>query len=172
METVSGGVVTKVYKTRKHPNGEKLDVLTLELKDKNGSRIEVLADAGMFKAGLKVVYLPPGIKTPVVQAFSILEPFNYVVSVRSIRGFPSNGICFKCSILPSYETDNATDNTTRWKRKKHWPVSSSISYDVLEKCVPMREYSAPWVGDMKGWNRVEYPHAIVLKLETGSLSGH
>lgn len=89
-----GIVIAKVVSCVKHPNADKLHVCLIDggkvtkgvKRDKDGL-VEVVCGAPNVKAGLLVVWIPPGATVP-----STVDRDPFVLEARKLRGVVSNGM--------------------------------------------------------------------------------
>ncbi len=89
-----GSVVAKVMSCTKHPNADKLHVclvddggVTSDVERSKDGYVQVVCGAPNVRAGLAVVWLPPGATVPSTRD---TEPF--VLGARELRGVVSNGM--------------------------------------------------------------------------------
>jgi phenylalanyl-tRNA synthetase beta chain len=90
-----GVVVAKVVSCVDHPNADRLHVCMVDddgkvegmTRDENGY-VQVVCGAPNVRAGMFVVWLPPGVTVP--ETYHEEEPF--VLSARELRGVVSNGM--------------------------------------------------------------------------------
>lgn len=101
-----GALVAKVISCEKHPDADKLQVCMIdageahqELRSEGSELIQVVCGAPNARAGLTVVWLPPGTTVPSSRATS--EPF--ILGKREIRGVVSNGMLASPSELGLYD---------------------------------------------------------------------
>ncbi len=93
-ERYRGAVVAKVVSCEKHPNADKLHVCLIDdnratkdvKRDKEGL-VEVVCGAPNVKAGMTVVWLPPGAVVP-----STWDEERFTLEARELRGVVSNGM--------------------------------------------------------------------------------
>jgi phenylalanyl-tRNA synthetase beta chain len=89
-----GVVIAKVVGCEKHPNADKLSVCAVDdggitpdvNRDENGY-VQVVCGAPNVRAGLLVVWLPPGVTVP-----STVDKDPFVLEARELRGEVSNGM--------------------------------------------------------------------------------
>lgn len=80
-EALAPFVIAKVLTAERHPQADKLQVLTVDRGDGNG--LQVVCGAPNARAGLKGVFGPPGAHVP---------GLDMVLKVAAIRGVESNGM--------------------------------------------------------------------------------
>lgn len=81
-----GAVITKVVTCVKHPNADKLSVCEIDAGKK--TPLQVVCGAPNVRAGMYVVWLPPGSTVPA----SFLDEEPFVLGARELRGVVSNGM--------------------------------------------------------------------------------
>ncbi|MGI9027967.1 MAG: phenylalanine--tRNA ligase subunit beta [Candidatus Saccharimonadales bacterium] len=96
-----GAVVARVVTCEKHPNADKLNVcwvddggVTSGIDRNPEGQVQVVCGAPNVRAGLSVVWLPPGATVPSTYG---KEPF--VLGARELRGVVSNGMLASASEL-------------------------------------------------------------------------
>lgn len=89
-----GAVVAKVMSCTKHPNADKLHVchiddggVTPDIERSADGYVQVVCGAPNVRAGLAVVWLPPGATVP-----STRDTDPFVLGARELRGVVSNGM--------------------------------------------------------------------------------
>lgn len=93
----SGATIARIVSCEKHPGADRLHVCQIDVGDNpqyskfqipNSHLIQVVCGAPNARAGLTVVWLPPGATVPA--SYHDKEPF--VLDTREIRGVVSNGM--------------------------------------------------------------------------------
>ena len=93
-DVYTGAVVARVVSCEKHPNADKLNVCliddgkaTPDVARNDDGLVQVVCGAPNVRAGLNVVWLPPGATVP---STATKDPF--VLGARELRGVVSNGM--------------------------------------------------------------------------------